>query len=422
MANKNLVAALISLSMLLTIGCDKKEDASSTADYNQMVEKYNDLVKKYNAQTGRNVKSDSAIQLATLNLKELDEAVLEYRNALEITYRLVDTKQCRDASSTIDGVLKDKLEVITTKANSLAQGTLVKALNRMAGDLSSYKDDSHDGVRANIMTIKEQMNSGLTGIKSFALFSHNELIGEYNESCVRERTATVSRPDISEDSVVTVDKGGRREIINRDELITRYRGTYSENAYKHFSDIASGSGGFVGFSPTPEMFSQTVDVVLQSILEKSGSQTDVAIVLDTTSSMSDDISNVKRNMGRLLEKLKEKSSSIGLRLSLILYRDKGDDYLVRIAQDFTSDITIIDTAIQTVTVAGGGDEPEAVVDALDKTMRDLSWRSSASRSVVLIGDAPGHPSSHSGLSTTALVDNYKRAGLGIIVYPILVSK
>lgn len=425
--SKEMMAAVIGCSMMLALGCTKieKEESNDTSDdYRQMVTKYNDLVGKYNSQTVRNTKGDAVIKLATLELKELDDAVLEYKVWLESSYRNLDGKKCSEARTGIEGVLRNRLEVISTKANALAQGTLVAALDRMSSDLSSYEDGTHEAVRSNISSVRLRLDSGLSGIKSFALFSHNRLIENFHQVCPGERIGIVlgSKAEVPQDSIVTVDSGGKREVISRDDLKSRYAGTYTESAYNYFSDIASGSGGFVGFSPTPELFSQTVDVVLESILEKSGAQTDVAIVLDTTGSMGDDISDVKKNMGRLLAKLKERSSSIGLRLSLVLYRDKGESYVVKVAQGFTDDIGAIDIAIQSVEVAGGGDEPEAVIDALGQTLKDLNWRTSASRSVVLIGDAPGHPSSHAGVSTEALMASYKKAGLGIIVYPILVSR
>jgi len=164
-----------------------------------------------------------------------------------------------------------------------------------------------------------------------------------------------------------------------------------------------------------------VDVVLESILERAGDQTDVAIILDTTSSMHDDIANVKSNMGRLLSELESRASEIGLRLSVILYRDSGEAYITREAIDFTADISSVDAIIQSVDVAGGGDIPEAVNDALLTALDELSWRPGANRSVVLIGDAPGHENSRGGVSTEGVISRYRDAGLGIIVYPILVS-
>lgn len=416
-----------------------KKFNAETERYNNLVDKlnaqvdqYNGLVKEYNAQTRRNVDNDSAIQTAALNLKALDEAVAEYKTALEEAYQKIEAKQCTEARSTIMDVVKPHLDVIATKANTLTQGTLETALERMSTDLSSYKDESKDSAKDRILRTKAQISSGLTGIKSFSLFAHNQLIAEFNENCV-DNTVGFTTPEvdhdagsaahgISADSVVTVDRSGEREVISRDELRTRYSGVYDREAYSHFSTIADGSGGFLGFSPTPKLFSQMVDIVLQNIIERTGTQTDVAIVLDTTASMGDDIDNVKSNMNRRLEKIKEKASAIGLRLSLVLYRDQGDEYIVKVVSDFTGNIDSINTAIQSITVAGGGNHPEAVVDALDAAMEDLSWTPGASRSVLLIGDAPGHPLSYSGLSTEALIDNYKKADLGIIVYPILVSR
>ena len=115
-------------------------------------------------------------------------------------------------------------------------------------------------------------------------------------------------------------------------------------------------------------------------------------------------------MSRLLAKLKEKAPAIGLRLSLVLYKDQGDTYVSQLVKDFSTDLGSIDSAIQ------------AVLDALETAIDRLTWRWSGKRSVVLIGDAPGHPTSARGTTTAAIVDAYKRAGLGIIVYPILVNK
>jgi hypothetical protein len=74
---------------------------------------------------------------------------------------------------------------------------------------------------------------------------------------------------------------------------------------------------------------------------------------------------------------------------------------------FTKDSTVLKGQLDALVASGGGDGPEAQIDALDATLRS-SWRRDAKRIVILITDSPPHgirepgdvvPASHPGALT-----------------------
>ena len=80
-----------------------------------------------------------------------------------------------------------------------------------------------------------------------------------------------------------------------------------------------------------------------------------------------------------------------MRIGLITYRDRGDEYVTR-RFDLTDDIDAVFRNLQSFVADGGGDDPESVNQALHEAVTDLSW--SADRKVLkivfLVGDYPPH--------------------------------
>ena len=62
------------------------------------------------------------------------------------------------------------------------------------------------------------------------------------------------------------------------------------------------------------------------------------------------------------------------------------------SHDFTDDVDgFLQSALNPLTAAGGGDYPEAMNEALHEAVHNLSWRGEgATRLVVLLADAPPH--------------------------------
>lgn len=113
---------------------------------------------------------------------------------------------------------------------------------------------------------------------------------------------------------------------------------------------------------------------------------DVAFVLDTTGSMSEEIREVKETLRRVTDTLEARG--VRVRIGLVEYKDKGDDFVTK-TYPMTSDVAAFSRTIAHIQASGGGDMPENVNEGLEVALRDLQWseRSSA-RLAFLIADAP----------------------------------
>jgi hypothetical protein len=115
---------------------------------------------------------------------------------------------------------------------------------------------------------------------------------------------------------------------------------------------------------------------------------DLAIVLDTTGSMGDEIAYLRSELRAILAALRRGHPDLDIRLALIAYRDLGDHYVTR-TYDFTGDEDGMQEDLAAQSAGGGGDYPEAMDQAMARAMA-LDWRPNAVRSLLLVADAPPH--------------------------------
>ena len=117
-------------------------------------------------------------------------------------------------------------------------------------------------------------------------------------------------------------------------------------------------------------------------------QLDMAIAIDSTASMGNVISWIQRDVVKMMNTFEAISREP--RMSICLYRDQGDQYVVW-AYRLTENAARLATDLKSATVAGGGDVPEAVYDALDTLVNKQEWSGPDARKVVVvIGDAAPH--------------------------------
>ncbi len=127
-----------------------------------------------------------------------------------------------------------------------------------------------------------------------------------------------------------------------------------------------------------------------SSAEKVMAQADIVFLIDTTSSMRNEIDNVKANVGNFVEALKDEGISASL--ALVDYQDlEYDGYdTTRVHKNGSSnwfvDMDAYATAISQLELGIGGDRPECALDALE-TARLLDMRASAGKIFVLVTDA-----------------------------------
>ncbi|HMC65152.1 MAG TPA: VWA domain-containing protein, partial [Gemmataceae bacterium] len=158
------------------------------------------------------------------------------------------------------------------------------------------------------------------------------------------------------------------------------------------------------------------EVVLPATRGELPRQLDLAIVLDTTGSMSDELEYLKAEIRGIAAAVDKKFPQVNKHYGLILYRDEGDEYVTR-RFDFTSSVEEFRKNLAKQSAAGGGDEPEAMHKALEEALQ-LRWREgNTARVVFSVTDAPPHAQFME--RTMKAADKLRKQGVAI--YPVACS-
>jgi Mg-chelatase subunit ChlD len=118
---------------------------------------------------------------------------------------------------------------------------------------------------------------------------------------------------------------------------------------------------------------------------------EVCFVLDTTGSMGGLIEGAKQKIWSIANEMISAQPTPELKLGLIGYRDRGDDYVVK-SFSLTDDIDAIYGHLREFQAGGGGDTPESVNEALAEAIHRMPWSSDNKvlKIIFLVGDAPPH--------------------------------
>ncbi len=132
------------------------------------------------------------------------------------------------------------------------------------------------------------------------------------------------------------------------------------------------------------------DVSVALDAASGGTGLDLMLMVDTTGSMSDELSYLQAELEDVIERVVSQSDDpLQVRLSVNFYRDTSDQYVVR-SFPFTQDIETAIASLRQQSAGGGGDFPEAVDLALE-VANQQNWNPKArARLMFLVLDAPPH--------------------------------
>lgn len=147
------------------------------------------------------------------------------------------------------------------------------------------------------------------------------------------------------------------------------------------------------------------------------SSLDIALVIDTTGSMGDEIDFLQAEFSAISATLAAQYPGVPQRWALIDYKDTQDVYVLRGA-DFGTSVSWFQTKLDQMGASGGGDFPEAPDRALAHATQ-LSWNPSptAAKLIFWVADAPPHTENAAPFS--AAVRGLR--DLGVHVYPVASS-
>jgi hypothetical protein len=133
----------------------------------------------------------------------------------------------------------------------------------------------------------------------------------------------------------------------------------------------------------------TVNIKLNRYAAHNAQAMDVMFVIDATGSMGDEIAYLQTEFDGIVSRLSSNNPQVSLRYGLVMYRDIGDEYVVR-DYGFTNSPRVLRDQLRKQQADGGGDYPEAMEQAIDKGIA-AHWREgNTARVMFLVADAPPH--------------------------------
>ena len=163
-----------------------------------------------------------------------------------------------------------------------------------------------------------------------------------------------------------------------------------DHKHSSFYDVTVRQGGYQARAVLQRGQKSAVEVQLTAARQPSRAKLDLVFLVDATGSMGDEIDKLKSSLRSITDEVARLPSHPDLCLGLVAYRDRGDEFFVR-SHDLTNDVNAFQGVLNALQAAAGGDEPEAMNEALHEAVHHISWRGEqTTRLVVLVADAPPH--------------------------------
>lgn len=164
--------------------------------------------------------------------------------------------------------------------------------------------------------------------------------------------------------------------------------------------------------------------LLTNVSAASEAKLDLVFTIDTTGSMGSYIGDTKDDANNIVDKVM--AGVEDSRIGVLGYKDFGDgeDYMFK-DYAYSSTKSTITSNINDLDATGGGDWAEAVYEALMAVINGDevgSWRSGATKVIMLMGDAPPHEEGDSASYKYTASEVISAANAkGVIICTIVVS-
>ena len=168
------------------------------------------------------------------------------------------------------------------------------------------------------------------------------------------------------------------------------------------------------FAYSPAPFPPAGDPTPPDQVQTTGNSTlEMVFVLDTTGSMGGLLEGAKQRIWGIVNEVMQSTSHPSVRVGLVAYRDRGDEYVTKVLP-LTTDLDQVYSTLMSYRAEGGGDTPENVRRALADGVRNTGWSPRTrgiAQIIFLVGDAPPHEDYQDEPSTETTTAEAAKAGM-----------
>lgn len=309
------------------------------------------------------------------------------------TLGLRDTKTCKekvaDANTKLESVKSNTLTILQKIDNKLKNDAQVILVGypRLATNRNYILDNS--GVRYDA-------GAGVRSLSDASMEIQSTLVQEWNKSHPSLKVTYI-------DGVINTFDGHEPDPSPKHRNPQRWINEFleTEGKIKDNGQIESESSSdtnefyhpnITGHAEIAKLIAEKVGVPTFNNQEPSTkSDIDIAFVIDSTGSMKDNVGALRARVNEIMKQTEKGASSY--RFALIDYKDhpkfNTQNYLARTDVDFTSDGSVLEKGLDSLTYEGGnlGNTNASVYSGVMQAV-NLKWRNGVKKIVVVIGDAP----------------------------------
>ncbi|MBQ4464645.1 MAG: VWA domain-containing protein [Oscillospiraceae bacterium] len=378
MTHRKYFAALLAAMLLVSAaGCGSKSDETA--------------MPIANGSFGDNVPADAGVDVPAVEFAEEAEADYDAVGAADAAYSA--GAEVRSEAAAI------KSEAPKSEFSAMASVDEAGAIYDGDGAASSeYRPSAEVGVltagewndNSNWGFFTNLVNNDLIGFPSYGLDpTHRVTVNVTNDSGAPAVNAEVTLLDADGNVIWTAQTGkdGRAYLFE-----TNGRTGVSVCAADATAALPEAEGGD-GQGNAAKCSDRTAELTISEV-PAAKTATQIMFIVDTTGSMGDEMLYLQSDFTALAREVGDASTEY----AAVFYKDEGDSYVVR-TEGFTTDVEAVSNALNHETANGGGDEPEAVADALTAGFIDTAWNTDAVKVAFLIYDAPPHDGRETELQT-----------------------
>ena len=309
------------------------------------------------------------------------------------TLGLRDAKTCKekvaDANTKLESVKSNTLTILQKIDNKLKNDAQVILVGypRLATNRNYILDNS--GVRYDA-------GAGVRSLSDASMEIQSTLVQEWNKSHPSLKVTYI-------DGVINTFDGHEPDPSPKHRNPQRWINEFleTEGKIKDNGQIESESSSdtnefyhpnITGHAEIAKLIAEKVGVPTFNNQEPSTkSDIDIAFVIDSTGSMKDNVGALRARVNEIMKQTEKGASSY--RFALIDYKDhpkfNTQNYLARTDVDFTSDGSVLEKGLDSLTYEGGnlGNTNASVYSGVMQAV-NLKWRNGVKKIVVVIGDAP----------------------------------